>query len=372
MKENRQIVKMWRSGAASVLVTLVKAEGSSYRRPGARLMVGDQNDYTGTISGGCLEAEVQRKAAWLVRRGATVEQYSTVFDDTMEIPFGLGCGGVVDLLLEPANTSEFTALMSALDNSLSGEESTVLTWLPKNGSEFARAILTSKGDFVFASERLTEQALTHVRACVLYGLQPLPEEVFVERLTPPQRLFILGAGNDAKPLVSMAALLGWSVHVLDGRAQLAIPERFPDAELVGVADATALSRHEIKRDDAIVLMTHSYEQDREFLATVLPLRPKYLGLLGARHRTSLLITEVSRKLGWSIEECCEHVHAPIGLNLGGDGPEAIALAIIAEVQAACMGRLAESRGLSAQDVDNYVREGNNSRYTPTRCALDIS
>ena len=105
MMERRQIVRLWQQGGAAVLVTLVRAEGSSYRRPGARLLLGGRGEYAGTISGGCLETEVLRKATWLVREGAVVERYSTMFDDTAEVPFGLGCGGVVDLLLEPVDTS---------------------------------------------------------------------------------------------------------------------------------------------------------------------------------------------------------------------------------------------------------------------------
>src|SRR5271154_6696670 len=130
MMERRQIVRLWQQGGTAVLVTLVRAEGSSYRRPGARLLLGQQGEYAGTISGGCLEAEVVRKAAWLVREGAVVERYSTMFDDTAEVPFGLGCGGVGDLLLEPADTPECAAVMTALEGALAGEEATVLTWLP--------------------------------------------------------------------------------------------------------------------------------------------------------------------------------------------------------------------------------------------------
>src|SRR5579875_3048136 len=109
MMERRRIVELWKRGDAVALVTLVRVEGSSYRRPGARLLIGRGGEYAGAISGGCLEAEVMRKAAWKVRGGAVVERYSTLCDDTAEIPYGLGCGGTVDLLLEPAGTPEFGA-----------------------------------------------------------------------------------------------------------------------------------------------------------------------------------------------------------------------------------------------------------------------
>src|SRR5580704_13989440 len=115
MMERRRIVRLWQKGGAAVLATLVRAEGSSYRQPGARLLMGADGEYAGAVSGGCLEAEVLRKANWLVRHGAVVERYSTMFDDTADMPFGLGCGGVVDLLLEPAETPECRALMASLE-----------------------------------------------------------------------------------------------------------------------------------------------------------------------------------------------------------------------------------------------------------------
>src|SRR5277367_6141090 len=167
MRETRQIVRLWQEGGAAALVTLVRAEGSSYRRPGARLLLGRRGEHAGTISGGCLETDVQRKAAWLVREGAVVERYSTMFDDTAEVPFGLGCGGVVDLLLEPADTAECQALMAALEGAIAGEARTVLTWLPNEERGLARAVLAASGDYTFASVGLTETELVEARTGVL-------------------------------------------------------------------------------------------------------------------------------------------------------------------------------------------------------------
>src|ERR1035441_8430628 len=160
MVDRRRIVRQWKQGAARVLVTLVRAEGSSYRGPGAHLLIGvDGGEYAGSISGGCLEAEVVRKAAWMVRDGAVVERYSTLFDDTAEIPFGLGCGGVVDLLLEPADTSECRALVDAMEVSLGGSEAHVATWLPTSGTRLRRAVLSSDGEVLFRSADLRSDDL---------------------------------------------------------------------------------------------------------------------------------------------------------------------------------------------------------------------
>ena len=375
MKERREIVRLWqRHGRGAVLVTLVQVEGSSYRRPGARMLLTDRGEYAGTISGGCLETEVVRKAAWLVRNGAAVERYSTMFDDEADMPFGLGCGGIVDLLLEPGDTPECRAMVQALEQGLAGEENTVLTWLPKKGRALARAVLTRDGNYCFASDSLTEPELVEARSGVLRQdwIESSPEGIFVEKIGGAQRLFVLGAGDDAKPLVSIGALLGWSVTVMDGRAQLARPERFPEAEHVAVVTPASADLLAIQPQDAVVLMTHSYEQDRELLAAVLPLRPRYLGLLGARHRSSLLISDVAAKSGQSIALYCEQIYAPVGLDLGGDGPEAIALAVIAEIQACCMGKLGASRRLSPADVERHVREGGGSRYLQARCAMDVA
>jgi xanthine dehydrogenase accessory factor len=349
--------------AAGVLVTLVRARGSSYRKPGARLLaIG--GEYAGTISGGCLETEVVKKAPWAVRNGAIVERHSTAFEDTSEIPYGLGCGGSIDLLLEPSRTPEFAALLNALEGSLRGQPAVVITFLPGEETPMLRAVL-SAGEVVFRSDRLEASRVDAALAGEV-------GDAFVERLESPQRLIVFGAGDDVRPLVRMAALLGWSVTVVDARKQLARPERFPEAQGVLMLQAGLIHKVGINPDDAVVLMTHSYEQDREWLAAVLPVAPRYLGILGARHRTSLLVSAASDLTGLSISDCCDRIYAPVGLDLGGDGPEAIALAVIAEAHACCIGRLACAHRLSPDDVFKHLSQGDASQYTVAQCALESS
>jgi xanthine dehydrogenase accessory factor len=351
MMERRRICRLWERGDASALVTLVRVEGSSYRRAGARLLIAANGEYAGSISGGCLEAEVVRKAQWMVRDGsAVVERYSTLFDDTAEIPYGLGCGGSVDLLIEPANTPECVALMAAMSASLGGGETRVVTWLP-NGIETLRRQITNIDGVLFCSD---EPAPAHA-------------DQFEERIETPQRLIVFGAGDDAQPMVRMAVLMGWGVTVIDGRAQSARTERFPDAERVVVA--SKMHGIEVTARDAVVVMTHSYEQDRAWLAAVLPKAPRYLGLLGARHRSALLVSEAAEILGWPLGRVCEGLFAPVGLDLGGDGAEAIALATIAEVQACCEGKLGVSRRMTPEMVTEQIAQGGSSRYLQTQCAV---
>jgi xanthine dehydrogenase accessory factor len=364
MVERRQIVQQWKRSSSSALVTLVRAEGSSYRRPGAHLLIATNGKYTGAISGGCLEAEVVRKAAWMARDGAIVERYSTLFDDTAEIPYGLGCGGVVDLLIEPTGTPECDALLSAMEASLSGTPHTAATWLPVEGTQLARAVWNAAGGLVFSTSRLASAELAALFASNFVGYSG----VYIDRLASPLRLFILGAGNDARPVVEMASLLGWRVFVIDSRANIATSERFPRAE--NTLASSALEECNLSSADAVVIMTHSYEQDRTLLTKILrqPVVPGYIGLLGAAHRSSLLVSEVAALLGCSVASCCERVWSPVGLDLGGDGAETIALAVIAEVQAWSQGRLAASRRLTAERVQQHVASGGASRYLQTQCA----
>jgi len=369
MREQRQIVERWHQGSALILVTLVRVQGSSYRQPGARLIVCKDGTYEGSISGGCLEADLLRKAAWLIRDGSAVEQYSTLFDETAEIPFGLGCGGVLDVLLESVETAECQALLRAVDSTLSGCEHLVATWLPWGGSALMRAVFKADGELIFASKELSEERLSEARMKCLNSPETDSSGMSIERLVPPQRLCVFGAGDDAKPLVTMACLLGWSVTVIDGRAHLALKSRFRESA-AEVMSAPDVAIQQINSRDAVVIMTHSYEQDRDYLTSLLPARPRYLGLLGSRQRSSLLIAEAAVKLEWSISECCENICAPVGLDIGGEGPEAIALAILAEAQVHCMGKRNKSHKLSAENVQHYLASGNSQNYLQGQCALD--
>ncbi len=379
LAERRQMVERMRSGEAMILATLVRTEGSSYRRPGARLLLATEGSVgscgvvggvrsTGTISGGCLEGDLAQRAAWLTRSGPVVQHYSTAFDDTAEAPYGLGCGGELDVLLERSETAEFLALRAAMEESQAGGTRRVVTWLPTaEDPRLRRAVLDGAGKVRFASDMLGGEELQRA----MHGLvEPGTLATFAEELRPPQQLVLCGAGEDARPMVAMARMLGWTVVVADGRRQLARAERFAEADAV-----VALERPEdiaLRAEDAVVLMTHSYEQDRALLARALPVEPRYLGLLGARHRSSLLVSEVALELGWTVERCCAGLHAPVGLDLGGDGPEAIALAVIGEVQACLHGRLGSFRRLSAADVAEQIAQGGTMPYPMSQCAMSES
>jgi xanthine/CO dehydrogenase XdhC/CoxF family maturation factor len=364
LKERRDIVALHRAagaaGGGGVLMSLVGVEGSSYRRPGARLLVSSDGRTAGTLSGGCLEADLLRRAAWSVRGGAVVEHFSTAFDHTAEIPYGLGCGGEVDLLLEPAGTPEADALLEAVSATLRGELRVVVSCLPGTDG-LTRMVMDERGDVLFASDALPTEEIVDLRVAArraAHGsrVRVGSYDMFVERLDAAQRVVIFGAGEDAQPVVRFAAEMGWSVVVADGRSQFAKAERFPAAEAVVMAASVADAG--VMVDDAVVLMTHSYEQDRRLLAELLLLAPRYLGLLGARHRSALLLQEAAEIAGMPLTLAVERTCAPIGLEVGGDGPEAVALAIVAELQRVLTGaRAAGHRRMSVADAERILAEG---------------
>jgi xanthine/CO dehydrogenase XdhC/CoxF family maturation factor len=244
--------------------------------------------------------------------------------------------------------------MAALEASLHGEASVVETVLP-TPDRVMRRMVQAAGCDVEDAVADREQG---DRTAAGY---------FVEQIEPPQRLVIFGAGDDAQPLVSMAALLGWNVVVVDGRPQWAKAERFPEAERV--VCSAAMDGIAVSGRDVVVIMTHSYEQDRVWLTGVLPVGPRYLGLLGARHRSALLVAESAALLGWSVERACAGLFAPVGLDLGGDGAEAIALAVVAEMHACVEGKLGVSRRMTAEMVEEQIEQGGASRYLQAQCAL---
>jgi len=372
MSERRDILALRAQTGSqpAVLVTLAAVSGSSYRRPGARLLLLADGRRAGTISGGCLEAEIARTAQWHTSQGAALRRYSTQFDDPDYIPFGLGCGGTLDLLFEPVHSPEAAALLDALAATLDGHSRTVITRLPADSTPLARLVLDASGNTLFASATLSPAEIATLSSA---ANTPSPEQgsgLFIEHLHPPQRLILFGAGDDAQPLAQMAALLGWSVIVADGRSHLAQPARFPTAQVVALNDSLDITPLALTPADAVVLLTHSYAQDCALLPPLLTLAPRYLALLGSRRRAALLLSQAAATLGRSMDELAPLLHAPAGLDLGNDSPASVALAILAEAHARCHSASAEPLRLSAAQLWQYLEDAIREGTPPLVCALD--
>ncbi len=332
MSDLDQVLRLWRRIADSdedcVVATVVRVEGSSYRKPGARMLVTKSGQRAGTISGGCLEAEVSKQAWWLTERGPVVKAYSTSFEMDSDRPYGLGCGGTVHLLLERrANAEVFLQQLHTAWEARLPLACAVTLSGPDVGDRSAVGMHQDAAD-----GELTGSAWEAYRSGRSM-LMVLPDgcEVFAEFLAPRCGLFVFGAGDDAKPLVTQARTMGWHITVADGRSNLATRARFPDADEVRVlVDAAGEAAAGLRFTDAAVVMTHSYEQDLAILQVLLAQSMAYLGVLGPRYRTADLMRDAAEKYGGA--EPRMKVHSPVGLDLGGDGPAAVALSILAEIQ----------------------------------------
>lgn len=333
MAELKKILDLWKRSTAAhdevCLATVVEVEGSAYRRPGARMLLTASGLRAGTISGGCLEAEVAKKAWWLTAQGPSMQRYSSFFDDDGDLPYGLGCGGTVLVLLERGAGA--AQALEALRRSAEERTASVAVSSMETDAPGTALILNQAGDVVFdrgdgggLAEKGREALAARESRCI--------EGYFVEYIAPPPAVFIFGAGDDALPLVEFGVTLGWHVMVADGRSHLARRERFPRADRVEVLGEA------VTVEDAAVIMTHSYEQDRKLLAMLLPQEIRYLGILGPRRRTERLAGEVGPELGLSVEETMRRLYTPVGLDLGGHSPAAIALSIAAELQAVFTGK----------------------------------
>jgi xanthine/CO dehydrogenase XdhC/CoxF family maturation factor len=357
MTDLEHILPLWNeleaSGADYVLATVVAVEGSSYRRPGARMLLAQDGRRAGTVSGGCLEAEVAKRAWWLTSDGPVVERYSTLEDDG-DLPYGSGCGGVVYILLERRKTA--SPLLHALKSAFDVREPLAIAVVlegPQIGerafSRLRQTVAASTNDPISSIllQELAEDALER-RTSFETKLQMEGKAVraWADYRAARPGLWVFGAGDDAKPLVRLAREMGWFVAVADGRSHLATQSRFPAADeirLLTISELPASVRDNLPvlPTDATVLMTHSFEQDSHILAALLNDENEfpcaYVGVLGPQRRTREVLAEVARLRDITpsadrIEGWLAQLYAPTGIDLGADTSASIALSILAEIQ----------------------------------------
>jgi xanthine dehydrogenase accessory factor len=318
-----------------LLATVVRVQGSSYRRPGARMLVAGDRWLAGCVSGGCLEGDVMLRGAHRSRDGAIVVTYDSTTEEGEAWGVGLGCNGIVDVLLErvaPGVTNDAVAFAQAC---LAAETTgTLVTVIVSNHAAVAVGTRLAIGPSCELARPIADPDLR--RALLEIGRGPagvvelaeLGITVLVEIIAPSAQLFVLGSGHDAQSIVTLATSIGMRVTVADR----AIREgsRFVTAHRT-VATGGDLVRLRDLVDAAlepyIVIMHHQREADREALAMALASRARYIGVLGPARRTQELLAE----LGRTGDD--PRLYAPIGLDVGAETPEQIALAIVGELQA---------------------------------------
>ena len=286
MHEIDRILDAIRTTPRGILVTVVRTHGSTYRRAGARAVIAEDGRAVGAISGGCLEKDLaERIRPWLAEMTPRIVTYDSTRDDDLVFGMGLGCRGVLDLLIEPFDDTHRPALV----------------------------------DFRWNGRETVEWTTT------------LPDGTTLLELIAPQRaLVVFGGGADVEPVLALARQLGWR------------------ADMVTTRDPIDASEY-----DAAVVMTHNFSRDVDILRTLLRSRLGYIGLLGPRTRGDELLAEVGAPRD-------SRIFSPVGLDLGAETPEEIALSIVAEIQAVLGARSARA----LRELDVPIHEPRN---TPT-CA----
>jgi xanthine/CO dehydrogenase XdhC/CoxF family maturation factor len=350
MKEIAQILELWSTLAAlgeeAMLATVVKTQLSSYRLPGARLLLTRHGRRVGSISGGCLEDDVVKKAWWLTEKGPVVRRYDTTPDNEIATSgYGLGCNGIVHVLLERVKPGD-AAILDLIRNARTHRQAAVVAHAINPASAVGERFILGEHDLPADLEAEARGAL----AAGAHRLVCLEDrEWFIETLTPAVRLLIFGAGDDAIPLTDLAKYLGWRVEVFDGRSHYARREKFPSADEVTVRVSGA-PPPAVDPWTVAVLMSHSYSQDLDALRELADLPLRYLGVLGPHKRTARLFEDA----GLEQAQISAKLHGPMGLDIGADGPEQVALAVIAEIQATLNSR--EGGALRTRDGSIHARD----------------
>jgi xanthine dehydrogenase accessory factor len=343
------------NGLRSVLATVVRTEGSTYRRMGARMVILSDGTRTGVISAGCLERDlVVRADSASAAGGADVVRYDTRSPDDLVWGFGLGCGGVVEVLLEPLTPEQAALRGSQLQTLVDARRPIVLaTVIRASASTNLRAgdqgILPATltldgldGPFHARIQRVACEVLRRgqsVAVCHRWRAETI--DIAYEVVVPRMRLAVCGAGVDAVPVVAAAKRLNWHVALIDDRPAMAAAHRWPDADRILVPEPTALAEGVALMDsEAAIIMSHDFERDIDFLVGWLRSDARYIGVMGPRHRTEALFAALETR-GVALDATArERIHGPVGLDIGAETPEEIAVAIVAEVQAVRAGRSA--------------------------------
>jgi xanthine/CO dehydrogenase XdhC/CoxF family maturation factor len=330
--------------ADAVLATVVAVAGSTYRRPGARMLITPAGQRIGSVSGGCLESDVSLKARQLTDGApAALLTYDSRSDDA-PWSLGLGCNGRIDVLVQrlrprdPHPVPHHTAAFASRRPSILATLYETSSSLPLG----AQILFDDQLNITFDPHHLAEsfpQLKQDARRALDVSANtsieyPGPVRLLIEILQPPPRLIVCGAGFDARPLVEAAHNLGWHVTVADRRAHFATSDHFPTAdELLICSPEQLLERTLPDARTAAVIMHHNYADDLAALRALLPSPARYLGLLGPRQRHDQLLADLQAEGFTPTPDQLAKLHGPVGLNLGAETPDEIAVAVVAEILA---------------------------------------
>jgi xanthine/CO dehydrogenase XdhC/CoxF family maturation factor len=327
-----------RSGHASALAVVTHIRGSAYRRPGARLLIEEDGPSLGGVSGGCLEEDVRRIGRQVIASGLSRRLHYETGDDDTVWGLGLGCNGEVDILVLPISVEAALGTWARVRDLLEGDEAFALTVAVEDGG--ASGVVAAGRAGRIAGRLLDAAADADVDALAGAALRAGTSRVhvegsltlFTEVLMPPPHLLVCGAGDDARPLVAFSAAMGFRVVVADPRAAYLTRERFPEARrLLPIRPDDASDGLPADGRTCAVVMTHSFPRDSSWVQRLASTDVPYIGVLGPRARTEKMLAALPPRAR-------SRVFGPVGLDLGADGPEQVALSILAEVLAVTSAR----------------------------------
>lgn len=323
----------------AALATVVKVRGSSYRSPGARMLITDDGRWVGSISGGCLEGDALRKARQVMNDGKPIiVTYDTREESNQNLGIGLGCNGVIDVLIEPAH-----AAIQLFENFIASTEPLALATIFSEHNIADKLLISAEGNeiqlFAYAElsakvkPDLIEIFASRKSEAKKYTIGTQEWDVFVELIQPTVKLIIFGGGFDARPVSQLAKSLGWEVEVTDECVAHIAPVFFPSADKLSLCQRDFIDRDfNVTPYTACVLMSHNYEYDRDVLKKLLPSPTPYIGILGPRKRFDKMQDEFQKQGVVLTTDDFHRIHSPIGLDIGAEAPDEIAVSIIAEIQ----------------------------------------
>ena len=325
------------AGKRVALATVVRVRGSAYRHEGAKLAVAEDGSTAGNVSGGCLEQDVREVALQVIRTAKPeLRSYCSSADEVAAWDLGVGCEGQVDVYLEPAEPR-------MRERALLDERQPFVACglMPGKGERLIVTANRTEGDL--GSPDATARAVTKARELLETGESGIHEiagrSVFFDVLVPPPQLVVLGAGDDARPLVQLAADVGFRVVVVDRRPAYLTVDRFPAAAaLIQSAGDELDNALSLDAECYAVVMNHNFADDQAYLRALLKTPVGYVGMLGPRQRTERILRNLAAE--GQMDET--RVYGPVGLDIGTDGAEQVALAVIAEILAVRSGRRARS------------------------------
>ncbi|KQB40073.1 XdhC family protein [Flavobacterium aquidurense] len=369
MKEISEILKAYSAakaaGKKTALATVVKVEGSSYRQPGARMLVTEDGLLTGAISGGCLEGDALRKALLSIHQQQNkLITYNTTNENDSEVGLQLGCNGIVHILFEYINDNQVNNPIMLLQQLQKERESAIIltVFSLKRQALQSGTILFYTNSKTIYNHDLALEILPDIKEALQNKttfVKELPgdnrNEALIEYINPPISLIVAGAGNDVQPLVKMTSLLGWEVTIGEGRATHAVISRFPEAKQVLVVNPEQFLEN-IYIDDQtyVVLMTHNYKYDLAMLKLLLETNTPYIGILGPKSKLNRMFDDLLIEGIKVSEEQLEKIYGPVGLDIGAETSEEIALSVIAEIKAVISSKKGNSLKYKTGKIHNTL------------------